>query len=57
MRVGRCSPDPHLGELRTVEGPIIFSTCAGRGDPTKVSHTNPIPPYWVAARCWIRQLI
>jgi len=37
MRVGRCAPEPHLGALRTVEGPIMLWTCAGRGDPMGMS--------------------
>ena len=56
-RMGRCAPDPHLRAFRTVEGPIMFWTCAGRGNPTGVSHTNPIPPPWVVSRCRMRQLI
>ena len=50
IRVGRCAPDPHVGALRTVEGPIVAIMCAGRGDLTGLSHMNPIPPIWVEAR-------
>jgi hypothetical protein len=52
--VGRCAPDPHLEALRTVEGPIMAIMCAGRGDLTGTSHMNPIPPFWVEARCLMR---
>ena len=57
MRVGRWAPDPHLGALWIVEGPIMFWTCVGKGDPRGVSQTNSIPPLWVVARCRIRWLI
>jgi len=49
--VGRCALEPHLGEFRTVEGPIMFIICVGRGDLAVVSQMIPIPNSWVSARC------
>jgi len=36
--VGRCAPEPHLRVFKTVETPIMFSICVGRGDLKGVSH-------------------
>ena len=55
--VGRCAPDPHLGALRAVEGPIMAIICAGSGDLMGVSHMNPILPVCVVARCLMRRSI
>jgi hypothetical protein len=31
MRVERCAPEPYLGSLMIVEGPITFWICAAEG--------------------------
>ncbi len=55
--VGRCVPAPHLGASRSVEGPIMASIYAERGDLSGVSHMNPIPPLWVETRWLMRRII
>ena len=41
MRVGRCAPGPHLGALRTVEGPIMFLDMCGQGGPERGVQDKP----------------
>jgi hypothetical protein len=42
--VGMRAPDPHLGALKTFEGPIVMKTCGGSEERFDMPLLEPMPP-------------